>query len=257
MTGRARRWAVVPAAGRGERFGGRLPKQYLPLLGRPVLSWTLGALLGGTFDRRRRGGAGRRATAASRGCPRRATRACAPVAAARDASCRWPTRSSRSAGVAARRRTGCWCTTPRGRACARSDLRALFAAVGDDPVGGLLAVPVGDTLKAAGRDGRSERTVSREGLWRALTPQMFRYGVLRRALALSIERERTVTDEASAVEALGLRPRLVRRRGRTTSRSHCRRTAHWPRPSWRRWGDASGENRLRVRRPRASSPATT
>ena len=57
--------------------------------------------------------------------------------------------------------------------------------------------------------GCSERTVPREGLWRALTPQMFRYGVLRRALALSIERERAVTDEAPAVEALGLRPRLV------------------------------------------------
>jgi 2-C-methyl-D-erythritol 4-phosphate cytidylyltransferase len=51
--------------------------------------------------------------------------------------------------------------------------------------------------------------VPREGLWRALTPQMFRYGVLRRALALGIERGRELTDEASAIEALGLRPRLV------------------------------------------------
>ncbi|HQR48892.1 MAG TPA: 2-C-methyl-D-erythritol 4-phosphate cytidylyltransferase, partial [Steroidobacteraceae bacterium] len=46
-------------------------------------------------------------------------------------------------------------------------------------------------------------------LWRALTPQMFRYGLLRRALALCLERERSVTDEASAIEALGLKPRLV------------------------------------------------
>jgi 2-C-methyl-D-erythritol 4-phosphate cytidylyltransferase len=68
---------------------------------------------------------------------------------------------------------------------------------------------VGDTLKAATPDGRCDRTVPREGLWRALTPQMFRYGVLRRALKLNLERERAVTDEASAVESLGMRPRLV------------------------------------------------
>jgi 2-C-methyl-D-erythritol 4-phosphate cytidylyltransferase len=91
----------------------------------------------------------------------------------------------------------------------RSDLRALMAAVADDPVGGLLAVPLADTLKAVDGEGRSARTVPREGLWRALTPQMFRYGLLRRALALCLDRDRGVTDEAAAVELLGLRPRLV------------------------------------------------
>jgi len=55
--------------------------------------------------------------------------------------------------------------------------------------------------------------VARDGLWRALTPQMFRYGLLRRALRLCIERDRPVTDEASAIESMGLQPRLVR--GRT------------------------------------------
>jgi 2-C-methyl-D-erythritol 4-phosphate cytidylyltransferase len=92
----------------------------------------------------------------------------------------------------------------------RTDLTSLLRAVGDDPVGGLLAVPVSDTLKSADGLGRSVRTVARDALWRALTPQMFRYGLLKRALALCLERERPVTDEASAIEALGLRPRLVR-----------------------------------------------
>ena len=55
-------------------------------------------------------------------------------------------------------------------------------------------------------------TVARDGLWRALTPQMFRYGLLCRALRLCLERDRPVTDEASAIESLGLRPRLVRGR---------------------------------------------
>jgi 2-C-methyl-D-erythritol 4-phosphate cytidylyltransferase len=74
-----------------------------------------------------------------------------------------------------------------------------------DPVGGLLAVPVVDTLKRSGADNRALATVSREGLWAAQTPQMFRFALLRRAL----EQCTQVTDEAGAVEALGLRPRLV------------------------------------------------
>jgi 2-C-methyl-D-erythritol 4-phosphate cytidylyltransferase/2-C-methyl-D-erythritol 2,4-cyclodiphosphate synthase len=97
------------------------------------------------------------------------------------------------------------------RPCLRNeDLLRLFAEVGDDPVGGLLAVPVSDTLKRADAQQRCVQTVEREGLWRALTPQMFRYGLLHRALCLCIERERAVTDEAAAIESLGLQPRLVR-----------------------------------------------
>lgn len=75
----------------------------------------------------------------------------------------------------------------------------------DDETGGLLAVPVADTLKLANEEGRVKRTVPRESLWQAQTPQMFRYIMLRRAL----EDARTVTDEASAIEAAGLHPRLV------------------------------------------------
>jgi 2-C-methyl-D-erythritol 4-phosphate cytidylyltransferase len=77
--------------------------------------------------------------------------------------------------------------------------------VGEDETGGILGVPVADTLKRSGPDGRIEATVPREHLWQAQTPQMFRYGLLREALS----RSRIVTDEASAVEALGHRPLLV------------------------------------------------
>ena len=68
---------------------------------------------------------------------------------------------------------------------------------------------MGDTLKRAVQGNRVADTVPREGLWRALTPQLFRYGLLRRALMLCLAHGRTVTDEASAVEALGLRPLLA------------------------------------------------
>jgi 2-C-methyl-D-erythritol 4-phosphate cytidylyltransferase len=76
----------------------------------------------------------------------------------------------------------------------------------DDPVGGLLATPVADTLKRVDDDQRVARTESRDGLWQAQTPQMFRYGLLSRLLA----EHAGGTDEASAVEAAGLKPRLVR-----------------------------------------------
>ncbi|MBC7415659.1 MAG: 2-C-methyl-D-erythritol 4-phosphate cytidylyltransferase [Herminiimonas sp.] len=81
----------------------------------------------------------------------------------------------------------------------------LIAELADDAVGGLLALPVVDTLKRASADGRSAGTVPRDGLWTAQTPQMFRYAVLWQALGLPGE----FTDEASAIEGLGLQPKLV------------------------------------------------
>jgi 2-C-methyl-D-erythritol 4-phosphate cytidylyltransferase len=211
MKRRARRWAVVPAAGRGERYGGRVPKQYERLLGRPVLSWTLSSLLAeptiravvvalAPHDRRfaRLDEAADARVEACTGGDRRDV----SVARALDA-------------LAGRARDEDWVLVhDAARPClAASDLRALCAAVSGDPVGGLLASPVGDTLKQGDGEGRSARTVTRDGLWRALTPQMFRYGLLKRALALCAERGRAVTDEASAVEMLGVRPMLVPGRG--------------------------------------------
>jgi len=81
----------------------------------------------------------------------------------------------------------------------------LISELRDDPVGGLLALPVVDTLKRGDADGRVAATVPRAGLWGAQTPQMFRYALLRRALEAVAE----VTDEASAIETLGYAPRLV------------------------------------------------
>jgi 2-C-methyl-D-erythritol 4-phosphate cytidylyltransferase len=82
----------------------------------------------------------------------------------------------------------------------------LIAGVGDDPVGGLLALPVVDTVKRAGPQGIA--TVARDGLWLAQTPQMFRYQLLERALSCAPDAG-AITDDASAIEALGLAPRLI------------------------------------------------
>jgi 2-C-methyl-D-erythritol 4-phosphate cytidylyltransferase len=95
------------------------------------------------------------------------------------------------------------------RAClTRVQVDRLIDALRDDPVGGLLAVPVADTLKLADDAGRVLSTVPRERMWRAATPQMFRVGLLRSALDAPGMLE-LATDEASAIEALGHAPRLV------------------------------------------------
>jgi len=85
-------------------------------------------------------------------------------------------------------------------------IEKLISHTGEHPVGGVLALPVVDTVKRciAGEVG----TVSREGMWLAQTPQMFRYKLLREALAAARDMKQ-ITDDASAVEALGLSPKLV------------------------------------------------
>jgi 2-C-methyl-D-erythritol 4-phosphate cytidylyltransferase len=88
----------------------------------------------------------------------------------------------------------------------RALLDKLLAEVDGDAVGGILAAPVADTLKREGEGGRIRETISRDKLWGAQTPQMFRHGLLTRAL---LQAGTGVTDEASALEALGLSPRLV------------------------------------------------
>ena len=201
-----RHYAIVPAAGSGSRFGAEKPKQYLDLLGRPLIFHTLKALtacpdiervwvvlapddplwprtdwseLGAKLETVRCGGA-TRAESVSNGL-----QAAAMVAADDD----WVLVHD-----AARP-----CLSP-------AMLDALFADLANDPVGGILAVPVADTLKRADAEQRVAVTEPRDGLWQAQTPQMFRYGLLCDAL----QQCRDVTDEAGAVEALGLRPKLVR-----------------------------------------------
>ncbi len=98
-------------------------------------------------------------------------------------------------------------------------IRALVEALRDDPVGGILALPVADTLKReqapvqqADKGGLAvvQATESRDGLWQAQTPQMFRLGMLRQALEDALASGAEVTDEASAIERIGYAPKLVR-----------------------------------------------
>lgn len=93
---------------------------------------------------------------------------------------------------------------------ARTDLERLLDHLEDDAVGGLLAAPVSDTIKRQRVDEqRVGETVNRDGLWRAQTPQQFRYGLLKRALEIAKIEGVAITDEASALEAAGYSPKLV------------------------------------------------
>jgi len=195
--------ALVPAAGFGARMGNALPKQYLPLAGQPMIFHALNTLCS---------------------CPEIST--VFVVLAPDDTqfhSYDWSAFGDKLqplyCGGAMRAETVLngllvselepddWVLVhDAARPClTQAHLTKLIAELRDDAVGGILAVPVADTLKRADDAGRIARTEDRAGLWQAQTPQMFRAGLLAQAL----QQCSAVTDEASAVEALGLQPKLV------------------------------------------------
>jgi len=205
-------YALIPAAGTGTRMGGAAlnqstaPKQYMPLNGVPLIAHALIVLAReprisklfvvispddvwwdnyewqGWEDRLqvlRCGGATRAETVLN------GLKAMASECAADD-----------------------WVLVhDAARPCLPAEsLSQLLDEVADDAVGGLLAVPVADTLKRADAECRVAATVPRAGLWQAQTPQMFRHGMLSEALRAA---GADMTDEASAIEQMGLHPRLV------------------------------------------------
>jgi 2-C-methyl-D-erythritol 4-phosphate cytidylyltransferase len=207
-----RYWLVMPAAGRGQRFGAALPKQYAHLAGRSVLEWSLSPFLSD---------------------PR-----CTGVRVALAAGdSHWatlgledPSGRLRAVGGGAQRcdsvRAGLAALPPgsaddfvlvhdAARPCvSEAERDSLLAAGAECADGALLGLPLADTLKRAQPQQDDEpphvaATLERGGLWRAQTPQMFRVGLLSEALAACAKSGRVVTDEAQAVEALGRSPRLV------------------------------------------------
>ncbi|GIZ11361.1 2-C-methyl-D-erythritol 4-phosphate cytidylyltransferase [Pseudomonas sp. NCCP-436] len=201
-------WLVVPAAGVGARMAADRPKQYLRVAGRCILEHTLDCfldhpgLLGAVVcvapddpfwpqlvvasdPRIRRADGGReRADSVLAGL----TTLIQEGAAEQD----WVlVHDAARPNLAA------------------EDLHRLLESLATDPVGGLLAVPVRDTLKRVGGDGRVCETVDRSVIWQAYTPQMFRLGTLRQVLDQALRQGVTVTDESSAMEWAGHQPRLV------------------------------------------------
>jgi 2-C-methyl-D-erythritol 4-phosphate cytidylyltransferase len=197
-------WLVMPAAGVGRRFGADRPKQYAPLCGRTVIEWALAPFLA---DSRCAGAV----VALAADDPYWTD--IAPPAVIVTAGGEERSHSVRSglAALAGGAMGDDWVLVhDAARPClSRQDLDRLLNELETHPVGGLLATPAADTLKRADGARRIEQTVDRTGLWRALTPQMFRYGRLCEALDRAHAAGRIPTDESQAIEWLGDRPVLV------------------------------------------------
>ena len=201
----ARFHIIIPAAGAGNRMATAIPKQYLPLCGKPIVSHCIQTFFS---------------------CPRIASINLA--LSAEDFFWRSLTLDSNSrlslhyTGGDTRAQTVLNTLEAMRPNIAEDDwilvhdaarpglttslLNQLLDTLEHDDVGGLLALPLADTLKQSNADQRVEKTIPREGLWQAQTPQMFRFNLLQKPLASF---DGAPTDEAQAVEALGLQPKLV------------------------------------------------
>lgn len=196
---------VVPAAGCGRRMGSAIPKQYLMLGRRSILETVLLELL--RFE------------------------ACSRIIVALDEADEYfiklecassprivrvpggPERSDSVLSALEEVRTPWVMVHDAVRPfVSQEDLNALLSLCNEDGDGGLLATPVCDTLKLA-EGSQIQRTVPRAGLWRALTPQLFKTAALKDALLAARARGTAVTDDASAMEIAGFHPRLVEGRG--------------------------------------------
>jgi 2-C-methyl-D-erythritol 4-phosphate cytidylyltransferase len=200
-------WAVVPAAGRGARFGGDVPKQYLEVGGEPLIAHTLHALLAHpVLD-----GVVVVLSAGDTRWPGWREFDGKPVLTCIGGDAR---ADSVLAGLAALPESVRADDFVLVHDAARpnlslADLDQLLERGRNDPVGAILAAPVRDTLKRAGDDGGIDGSQPRERLWRALTPQLFRRLQLTRALEAAQRDGVAVTDESMAMERQGARPLLV------------------------------------------------
>lgn len=207
-----RYWAVIPAAGLGKRVGADRPKQYLALGGKPILTRTIDRLrshpcMAGVVvvisPEDRFWPTLTLAPAASRlmvtlGGAERCHSVFNGLSFLRDAAHAddWVLVHDAARPLLRRR-----------------DVDVLVEQLGTHAVGGLLGVPVSDTIKRTASDGEIDETVDRSQLWRAFTPQMFRLGRLTSALQQALDSGHLVTDEAQAMERAGYRPKMVEGHG--------------------------------------------
>jgi len=200
-------WVVIPAAGVGKRMQADRPKQYLPLCGKSVIEQTLSCF----SHHPQIAGIVVVLSASDPYWPELDLHSDVPLHRAEGGSERCHSVLNGLDVVAQYAADDDWVLVhDAARPClSRLDLEHLIATAAADEVGGILAVPVRDTMKHATDDNRIDHTVDRQGLWHALTPQMFRLDLLRSALQQALADGFEVTDEASAIEHVGLQPKLV------------------------------------------------
>ncbi|PTU32149.1 2-C-methyl-D-erythritol 4-phosphate cytidylyltransferase [Stenotrophobium rhamnosiphilum] len=205
-----RYWAVIPAAGGGTRMGLNRPKQYLPLRGRTILEWSLASFL----DHDHIDGVVLVLAKNDQEYSKLPIARHPKIVTTHGGVARADSVLAGLEAVAARTQgfeEVFVMVHDAARPCVEwADIERLREEA-DDEHGGLLALPVTDTLKKS-KQGKVSSTVDREFIWRAQTPQIFRLDLLMSSLKECAERGLEVTDEASAMERAGYTPRLVRGR---------------------------------------------
>ncbi len=207
MASKKKYWAVIPAAGVGKRMKADRPKQYLMLNQRTVLEQTIAI-----FDRHPLiAGIVAIVTKADPYWAELKLQISKPLYVADGGAERCHSVLNGLELLQHHAADNDWVLVhDAARPCLRQqDIDHLIAELADDEVGGILAVPVRDTMKRDDGSGRIARTEERSGMWHALTPQMFPLGLLRDSLQRAVGDGFEVTDEASAIEHAGSRPKLV------------------------------------------------
>lgn len=207
MTTEKKYWAVIPAAGVGKRMKADRPKQYLMLGERTVLEQTITI-----FDRHPK--IAGIVVIVTKGDPYWAelkVQTVRPLYVADGGTERCHSVLNGLALLQQQSADEDWVLVhDAARPCLRAvDIDQLLETLKDDAVGGILAVPVRDTMKRDDGAGRIAHTEERNGMWHALTPQMFPLGLLRASLQQALAEGFEVTDEASALEHAGLAPKLI------------------------------------------------
>ena len=211
-------WAILPAAGIGQRMGSKIPKQYLAVNGAPVISWALRRLAAvaaieklvvvlhpaDTHWKQLNVGAGLiDANSAA------LTEERLQYAIGGDE--RYQSVLNGLNFIEPEAKADDWVLVHDAvRPCVRStDIEKLIRELENHPVGGLLGAPVDNTLKRVDQDFEVATTVDRSDLWNAFTPQMFRYEILKKAIQQAVVLHARITDEASAIERLGATPKMI------------------------------------------------
>lgn len=200
-------WAVIPAAGVGSRMQNDRPKQYLPLAGCTVIEHSLQRML----SHPRIAGAVLAISPNDEYWPTLAYQHDKPLWVAPGGAERCDSVLNALHTLAAHAADADWVLVhDAARPCVRQqDIDELMRCCEAHPVGGILAVPVKDTIKKVADAGTIVETVDRATLWHAQTPQMFRLAALRTALQQALAAKAVITDEASAMEWVGQAPRVV------------------------------------------------
>ena len=207
MTAEKKYWAVIPAAGVGKRMRADRPKQYLMLNEQTVLEQTIAI-----FNRHSRiSGIVVIVTAGDPYWEELKVETSVPLYVADGGTERCHSVLNGLELLQQHADDSDWVLVhDAARPCLRQqDIDHLISELEGDEVGGILAVPVRDTMKRCDSAGRIAHTEDRNGMWHALTPQMFPLGLLRESLQQALADGFEVTDEASALEHAGRRPKLV------------------------------------------------